>query len=217
MPQETINVLVGLLLFGALHSLMAAIGVKAVFVSLMGQRGYLGLYRLFYNAVSGITFLPLLWLLVDQPGKLIWDFSGGLALLFRGVQAAGLLGLSLSFLQIDGMRFVGISPFLAYLNGDKLPLPEEPLATGGVYALVRHPLYLFSLMVIWFMPQMNAAWLGMALGSTMYFAVGSLLEERRLRRQFGAAYADYQRRVAWMIPFVKLPAPKPTMRSKTLD
>jgi protein-S-isoprenylcysteine O-methyltransferase Ste14 len=35
---------------------------------------------------------------------------------------------------------------------------------------------------------------------TAYLYLGSLFEERRLRVEFGEAYADYQRRVPRMIP-----------------
>ena len=204
MFQETITLLGALLAFGLLHSIMAAIGVKALFVTLLGQRAYLGLYRLFYNSVSVITLAPIAWLLWTASGEMVWEFSGVLGLIFRGLQGVGLIGLSISLLQIDLMRFLGLSQLAAYLNGAALPLPPEPLSIKGVYALVRHPLYLFSLMLLWFTPQMSAGWLGLALGSTLYFVLGSWFEERKMLKLFGADYARYQANVPWMIPFVRL-------------
>jgi len=203
MAQETINIILALLAFGVLHSLTAAIGVKAVFVAMMGERAYLGLYRLFYNTVSAITLLPILLLMVAQPGAAVWALDGAAALGFYALQGLGLLGLAVSLLQIDGMAFLGVKQVAAYFAGEKLPLPPEPLAVGGVYALVRHPLYFFSLLFLWFSPQMSAAGLGLALGASVYFVVGSWLEERKLVRYFGQPYIEYQRRVAWMIPFVR--------------
>ena len=200
--METINVILALLLYGALHSLTAAIRVKAIFVTLMGERAYLGWYRLFYNSISAITLLPVLALIVAEPGEAIWTIDGPLAILFRALQLAGVLGVLISFLQIDWMRFAGLRQALAHLNGDPLPLPPEPLSREGVYRLVRHPLYFFSMMFLWFEPNMSAAWLGFCIGSTLYFVLGSLLEERKMRRAFGEEYAAYQRQVAWMIPYV---------------
>ncbi len=208
MPQETINILIGLLLFGVFHSIMAAIGFKALMVSVLGQRGYLGLYRLIYNIVSVLTLAPVMLWAAVSPGKMLWDLEGAPALLFTGLQLVGVVGLLVSLIQIDWMRFAGLKQLFAYFNGDPLPLPAEPLTLNGVYALVRHPLYLFSLMFLWFSPVMSAASFGFALGSTVYFTLGSLLEEQKLAREFGEKYIAYQRRVAWMIPFVKLPAPK---------
>lgn len=203
MFQETITLLGALLAFGLLHSILAAIGVKALFVTLLGQRAYLGLYRLFYNSVSVITLAPIAWLLWTNSGEMLWEFSGALGLIWRGLQGIGLIGLLISLLQIDLMRFLGLSQLAAYLNGAPLPLPPEPLSIKGVYALVRHPLYLFSLMLLWFTPQMSAAWLGLSLGSTLYFGLGSWFEERKMLKQFGADYARYQGRVPWMIPFLR--------------
>jgi len=203
MMQETLNVILAMVAFGVLHSLTAAIGVKALFVSIMGQRGYLGLYRLFYNTLSVITFLPVLALVAAQPGETLWSFDGILAGVLVALQFLGLLGLLISLLQIDGMAFLGIKQAMVYFSGGKLPLDPEPLAVGGVYALVRHPLYLFSLMFLWFSPIMTAAYLGLCIGSTLYFALGSLLEEQKLAKYFGEAYRRYQREVAWLIPYPK--------------
>ncbi|MCL4879312.1 MAG: hypothetical protein KJ064_21825 [Anaerolineae bacterium] len=207
--METINILLALLIFGVFHSIMATIGFKAMMLSLMGERAYLGLYRFLYNIVSVVTFAPVLLWAAVEPGENLWSLDGGMALLFLGVQLAGLLGLLISLLQIDGMRFIGLKQLAAYLNGDKLPLPPEPLILNGVYRLVRHPLYLFSLMFIWFLPTMSAAAFGLALGATLYFVLGSLLEEQRLVREFGKPYLDYQQEVPWMIPFVRLPRKYP--------
>lgn len=204
--METINIILALLLYGALHSLTAALRVKAIFVTLIGQRAYLGWYRLFYNSISAITLLPVLALIVTEPGENVWMIDGPPALLFRALQLVGVLGVLISFLQIDALRFAGLRQAFAYVNGDPLPLPSEPLSRGGVYALVRHPLYFFSMLFLWFEPNMSAAWLGFCIGSTLYFVLGSLLEERKMRRAFGEEYAAYQRQVAWMIPFVKLPS-----------
>jgi protein-S-isoprenylcysteine O-methyltransferase Ste14 len=40
-------------------------------------------------------------------------------------------------------------------------------------------------------------------GISLYFVLGSLLEERKLHHIFGASYEAYQRQVPWLIPFVK--------------
>jgi protein-S-isoprenylcysteine O-methyltransferase Ste14 len=205
MFTETITILSALLLWGAGHSLTAALGVKAGFVRLFGARAYLGLYRLLYNGLSVLSLLPILALIATGSGQLVWQAEGALAGLLVALQGVGLLGLGVSLLQIDLWRFIGLRQALAYLALDPLPLPDEPLATGGVYALTRHPLYLFSLMVLWFMPTMTAGMLGFTLASTLYFGLGSLLEEQKLAREFGQAYHEYRQRVAWMIPFLRWP------------
>jgi protein-S-isoprenylcysteine O-methyltransferase Ste14 len=99
------------------------------------------------------------------------------------------------------LRFAGLRQALTYLRGEPLPLPAEKLQVSGFYGFVRHPLYLFSLLVMWPTPIMTDTFLGFVIGSTLYFILGSRLEERRLAEEFGASYAAYRRRVPWMLPW----------------
>lgn len=202
--DEFLLALAAILVYGAFHSLLAAFGVKAWFVVAFGRRAYEGVYRLFFNAVATISFLPVLIVVGANPGETIWQADAPLSYVLLGIQAVALIGLTISLLQIDTMRFLGLSQYVAWQNGKPLPLPEEPLQTGGVYALVRHPLYFFSLMLLWPTPMMTTGTLGLVIGVTLYFAFGSLLEEQKLQRAFGQTYFDYQARVAWMIPYLKL-------------
>jgi protein-S-isoprenylcysteine O-methyltransferase Ste14 len=201
--QEALTVLALILVYGAFHSLLAAFGVKTFFMNVLGQRAYLGLYRLFFNAVAVVTLLPIFGYMAVAPGDTIWSVDAPWSYGLLALQAAGLLGLTISLLQIDWQRFAGLREFAAWLSGDPLPLPPEELQTGGVYALMRHPLYLFSLLLIWPIPAMSAALLGFNIGATVYFVIGSLLEEQKLLRVFGQSYAEYRARVPWMIPFTR--------------
>jgi protein-S-isoprenylcysteine O-methyltransferase Ste14 len=140
-----------------------------------------------------------------EGGRWLWQVEGTPALLLTLIRYAGGLGLLISLLQIDSLRFIGWRQFVAFLKGQPLPLAEEPFVMWGVYALVRHPLYFFSLIFLWVTPSMSAASFGFALGATLYFALGSLLEERKLLAVYGETYRAYRQRVAWLVPFVKLP------------
>jgi protein-S-isoprenylcysteine O-methyltransferase Ste14 len=42
------------------------------------------------------------------------------------------------------------------------------------------------------------------IGATLYFAIGSWIEERRLARLYGQVYRDYCRRVPWPLPCPRL-------------
>jgi protein-S-isoprenylcysteine O-methyltransferase Ste14 len=65
---------------------------------------------------------------------------------------------------------------------------------------VRHPLYTCGLLIVWLSPVMTWNLLALILGLTVYILVGIHFEERKLRREFGEAYAAYQRRVPALIP-----------------
>lgn len=201
--MNTLGVLASLLLYGAFHSATASAACKARVASLVGERAFLGLYRLSYSIVSVLTFLPVLSLMTARPAQTVWNAQGmtASALLVTRVMAA--IGLATALLQIDALRFLGIKDANAYFRGRPLPLPPERLATRGVYRLVRHPLYLFSVIALWSSPVMTESALGFALGATLYFVLGSILEERKMARAFGPAYEAYRKTVPWWIPFVK--------------
>jgi protein-S-isoprenylcysteine O-methyltransferase Ste14 len=57
--------------------------------------------------------------------------------------------------------------------------------------------------MVWFAPVMTGSRLTFAIVSTAYLVIAVPFEERALRRDFGARYDDYRRRVRWrMVPGV---------------
>lgn len=197
---EMTLVLLAMLLFGVIHSLTAG-RFKAVFRRWFGERAYHGLYRLLYNGFALLTLLPAALLMAFNDGGVVWQVPASLEIVFLAIQAVGLVGLVVSTLQIDALRFAGVTQFLNYLTGGTLPLADEPLQTGGLYAWVRHPLYLFSLMVLWPVTTMTWGYLGLSVGMTLYFIIGSLYEEQRLLAAYGETYARYRARVPWLLPY----------------
>lgn len=197
-----IAVLVAMSIYAFVHSWLAG-EAKTLFRARFGDRAYYGFYRLLYNAFAVISFLPVLYLVTFHPGSTLWQVEAPLVWALYLVQVIGLIGFAASLLQIDMLRFAGVRQGLAYLRGDPLPLPEERLQMRGLYAVVRHPLYFFGLMILWAVPSMSAAYFGFCVSSTGYLLVGSLLEERRMVAHFGAHYVEYRQRTPWLIPFVK--------------
>jgi protein-S-isoprenylcysteine O-methyltransferase Ste14 len=188
-------------IYGAVHSLLANRGTWALFADRFGQRTAHGLYRPLYNALAVFTLLPVLWLVGIDDNDPAWVWGEDWHPILTAIRVIGLAGLAVSLLQIDLLRFAGLRQFRAYIQGSALPLPPEPLQTKGVFSFVRHPLYLFSLMVLWPVASMGSAYFGFCLGATLYLTLGSLVEERRLLRTFDGDYRAYRNRVPWLVPF----------------
>ena len=74
------------------------------------------------------------------------------------------------------------------------------LKMTGVYDVVRHPMNVVILAVFWVAPVMNLDRLLLAASATIYLSLAVPIEERRLLRRYGSAYAEYQLRVPAMIP-----------------
>ncbi|MBZ0296027.1 MAG: hypothetical protein K8L99_25935, partial [Anaerolineae bacterium] len=163
-----IPMLLAVLAFGVIHSLLAGQSAKQALRQRLGNYTYHGLYRLLYNLLAVVTLLPAAYLILFRSGAVVWQITGWAAILCLVIQVVGLIGLSVSLLQIDLGQFTGLSQLLAYLRGQSLPLPTEPLQVNGVYRLVRHPLYLFSLMVIWPVLTMTESLLAFNIGATVY-------------------------------------------------
>ena len=83
---------------------------------------------------------------------------------------------------------------------DGASLYVEPLATGGLNAFVRHPLYSGLFLVLWARVS-NDLTLATALWGSLYLVIGSRFEERRLLRVYGEAYARYRAAVPAFVPW----------------
>lgn len=208
--RNGVLIILALAAFAVVHSLTAGLGLKPWLKRRLGERVVEGWYRLAYNVFSVITLLPVGVLLVLLPDSVLYRIEGVGAVLLRLAQAVGVLGLVGALFVTDVWQFAGVRQAVAYLRGEPLPLPEPPLVISGMYRLVRHPLYFFSLLALWPMPVMTVNLLLFNIGATLYFVIGSRVEERRLVRSYGEAYRAYQQRVPGLIPLLRLPPPRPS-------
>jgi methanethiol S-methyltransferase len=197
------TILFGILLFSVIHSLLAGQNIKTAIRTRVGERAYHGFYRLTYNLLAVMTIAPMLWLVVVDAGSQVWSVDHPtLKAMLTSIQLIGTLGVLVSLVQIDIGQFSGLSQAWAFLQEKPLPLPSEPLQTKGLYRLVRHPLYLFSLLTLWPVAQITVTQFLFNLGVTLYFIFGSLVEEQRMLKAFGPAYRQYRAHVPWLIPFL---------------
>ena len=183
--------------FAVIHSLTAGKSFADRLKRSVPARVVDGWYRLAYNALSLLTFAPVLAVAVLMPDSSLYVVGRPLALVLRVVQLAALAGLGWSLWSIDFWRFAGLRQAWAYFNGDDLPLRDEPLQQNGVYALMRHPLYVFSLVALWANPIGTVSSLVFNICATLYFGIGSQIEERRLTAAYGDDYRHYRRTVRW--------------------
>ena len=189
--------------FSLIHSITADNRFKDWVAQIISERFRHGWYRLFYNALSVISLAPL-FVFMAGIAVPIYSVPSWLSPIFLLIQLIGFIGLVISILQIDWMRFAGFKQAYAYLMGEPLPLDDEPLQTKGLYAFVRHPLYLFSLLFLWFSPTLTNAGLVFNILATLYFVFGSIIEEKRMISYYGEPYTKYQQNVPWLIPFVRI-------------
>jgi len=181
--------------WAVIHSILADYRFKARFRQRFGDAAYRW-YRLGYNLFAGLSLLPVLlayWLLPDQ---VLWTFSSPWNWLMRGIQAMGLVALVAAVFETDTGAYAGLAQLRPGYNPDR----AEPMRLSGFYCLVRHPIYFFSLFLIWFSPQITVNQITIAVLFTLYFYFGAMHEETGLRAEFGPAYDVYRQKTPMLIP-----------------
>ena len=192
---------ISFIIWAILHSITAAQRTKKWVRQQIGDPAYEGLYRLGYNIFAGITFIPVLYLLaIEVPTTVVWNITTPFDWLFWAIRLGGGIGLVAALWQTDIWDFAGLRQAMRYFRGDDSPISPARLVTDGMYGLVRHPLYLFSLLFIWFSPVMTFNGLIFNLFVTLYFWIGSTYEEKRLTAEFGSAYEAYKQQVPRLLP-----------------
>jgi protein-S-isoprenylcysteine O-methyltransferase Ste14 len=96
----------------------------------------------------------------------------------------------------------------AQLGGLPEVLPghrEQRLATLGIRARVRHPVYLGHLceMLAWSLGTGLVVCYGLTIFAVVTGAVMIRLEEKELEQRFGKEYRDYQRKVPAVVPRIR--------------
>jgi protein-S-isoprenylcysteine O-methyltransferase Ste14 len=181
--------------WGAVHSLLASLTVKDRVVPRLGRQGN-HLYRLLFVLFAAVSLVPVLILVKLLPDAPLYSVPSPWRLVMISLQALAALGFLAALLQTGIMSFVGLAPLFR-------GLPERDpahLITHGLYRQVRHPLYSCGLVILWLVPSMSWNQLALSLALTVYLLIGAQLEERKLLKEFGIAYAEYQRNTPMFVP-----------------
>jgi len=187
-------ILIVVLAYGLLHSFLASLHLKARVRRWFGPRSDRW-FRLLYNFLASLTLLPILFLPVLLPDRALYRIPFPWYLLTGIVQILSLFVLLLGLKQTGIRSFLGLRPLPA-----PNAAPPAALVTGGLYRYVRHPLYTAGLVFIWLFPVMTCNLLAINIGLTLYILIGAYFEERKLLREFGAAYAEYKQNTPMLIP-----------------
>jgi len=187
-------VLVACAIYGVIHSALASSTVKDFAERKLGSRAK-RIYRFVYVIFACAALIPLAVVVLAAPDARLYIIPAPWIYLALALQVGALACLVYSLLQDKPMQFLGLAPIL---------FPPEKgahkLNTTGFNAWVRHPLYFFSFVLMWLFPIMTWNLLALFGGLTVYTIIGSLLEERRLLKEFGTQYKEYQKRTPWLIP-----------------
>lgn len=186
--------ILSVVIWAVVHTILASLGAKKWFRKmLIGERG-MSYYRFSYNVFSGLSFLPILWLLSTLPDRNLYRIPAPWLYMFLVGQGLAAVLLFVGIIQTDVLSFIGLRQLI---EGVERPVK---LVTNGLYRYVRHPLYSAGLLFIWLAPVMSVNSLILFTTLTAYIVVGAFFEEKKLSREFGQAYMDYRSVTPMLVP-----------------
>lgn len=168
--------------FALHHSVMARSGAKAWITRIVPQ----DLERSAYVWIASLLFLAVCWLWKPLPG-MMWDAEGAWVWLLLLVQGVGV------WLTIRAAGMISVFE-LAGVRQANHQRPVEFKATGP-FGLVRHPIYLGWMLLVFASTPMTASKLLFAVVSSAYLLAAIPWEEASLIEAFGEKYRSYQGQV----------------------
>ena len=183
-------------LWGSIHSLLASLSFKDLLRRTLGDK-FMKSYRLLYNIFAVISIVPVLYLMAVLPDEALYQVPPPWSYLMQLGQGISVFLLFVAVLQTDVLSFAGLRQLIEEERTGKL-------VTHGLYRFVRHPLYTFSLLILWLSPKVTINSFIVYLALTLYVLVGAFFEERKLLREFGQEYAKYRSVTPMLMPGLKL-------------
>ena len=190
------------ILWCTLHSTLIATTVTNYMKKKLGDT--FRFYRLFYNAVSLVTLVPLVYYSISIRQTPVFRWEGHLVIVKYLLLATSL------FLFVAGGRHYSLSQLLGIrqirTGGENRTLSGgNTFDTSGILSAIRHPWYTAGILIVWASDISLSTFL-INIVISAYFVIGTILEERKLLLEFDGKYREYQKNVSMFIPYKWLKA-----------
>lgn len=192
----------GWILWCTLHSTLISTTVTDFAKMKLG--GGFRFYRLFYNVVSLVTLIPLVYyshMLRESP---VFRWEGPLVIVQVFLLAVSAYLFVAGGRHYSWARFCGISQIKAGRAGRSLA-DSSTFVVSGIHQIIRHPWYLGGILIVW-AQDLSASTILINMVISVYFMIGAVLEERKLVIEYGEKYREYQRSVSMFFPWQWLKA-----------
>ena len=176
--------------FALHHSLLARTNAKTWLTRFIPP----WMERSAFTWIASIFFF-LTCLLWRPVAGMAWSLPERVRILGFAVQTLGIVLTAHASAAIDVLDLAGIRQVLDARAARTRR--HVPLETGGLYALVRHPIYFAWALFVFGAPDMTGTRLVFAAVSTFYLVVAIPIEERSLVVAFPDEYRAYQSRTRW--------------------
>lgn len=180
-------------LFGFFHSLMARDSFKRWWTQYIPESAE----RSTFVLQSAVFVIAAMFYWQPMP-TILWYADGLLALGLQALFVIGVLTLLTSTFLIDHFELFGLKH--VWLSNREQRLPEPKFVQPFFYRIVRHPMQLGMVVLLFATPLMTIGHLVFAMSMTVYVVIGLHFEERALLREFGESYRAYQQKTPMLFP-----------------
>jgi protein-S-isoprenylcysteine O-methyltransferase Ste14 len=159
------------------------------------------LERSVYVWIASLLFIAVCALWRPVPGT-AWSVAPPAGYLLYLLMAAGVWLSVRSAAVIDIWELAGVRQTREHdrvASGPATTVAQWEFKATGPYGVVRHPIYLGWVLMVWGVPVMTGTRLTFALISCGYLLMAIPFEEKTLREASGGKYDAYMRAVPWKL------------------
>lgn len=182
------------LAFFLIHSITASLNLKSWVAR--HHIKWMPAYRLAFNAFSVILVLPILWLSFAWSSEPLWRWGSVMFWLLQFITLLTVIAFYFSLRYYDMAEFMGTKQ---WSERNQSIEDQEQFKIGEFHRFVRHPWYTMGIIIIW-CRELDPVMLTSAVMLTLYFILGSRLEERKLLQYHGEIYRQYMHKVPGLLP-----------------
>jgi protein-S-isoprenylcysteine O-methyltransferase Ste14 len=197
LPVQYLYIVFFWILWCALHSFLISATVTEYVKKKFGA--WFKFYRLFFNGVSAVTLIPLVYCSNSLPQKTIFAWEGAWVMVRYALLVAGISLFVAGARHYSMTTFLGISQIRTGRANRGLS-EYDTFDTSGILGVIRHPWYIAAILIVWAGDVSLLSFMINIVIST-YMVIGAILEERKLLREFGTRYRSYQEHVSMLIPY----------------
>jgi methanethiol S-methyltransferase len=150
-----------------------------------------------YATIASVQLLMLfaLW----TPSGVVWWRAEGFAFVALCIAyAASWAMLAKASFDAGAEVQSGALGWLSLLQNIRPVFPDMP--TTGLFALIRHPIYVGFTLTLWTVPVWTPDQLVLAINFTAYCLLAPMLKERRFAGLYGERFTAYRARVPYVVP-----------------
>lgn len=192
--QTVLILVLAWLIYSGVHSWLASLQLKRYVAE--HRPGLMPAYRLCFNLLALLLLIPPLWLTYTLPGPVLWAWKGPAWWVANGMALLALAGVFWSLRDYDGSEFLGLRQWRGRIASVE---DQEEFHISTLHRYIRHPWYGLGLVLVW-TRDMDLAFITTAIMITLYFILGSRLEERKLIIYHGDRYRRYRELVPALVP-----------------